>query len=114
MIYYLDVHGRGSWADCFLSLMGYNVAPQRLQAAIKRLFELGTRRIRIPRVCVEAVPLFETLDGNDSSDYVQRVEPSPSGGAKLASALMDVILGADTHAEADGYNRLLNASVSRE
>lgn len=32
MIYYLDVHGRGSWADCFLSLMGYNIAPQRLQA----------------------------------------------------------------------------------
>ena len=39
MIYYLDVHGRGSWADCFLQGMCYNCAPGRLQAAIKRVFD---------------------------------------------------------------------------
>ena len=47
MIYYLDVHGRGSWADCFLQCMCYDCAPGRLQAAIKRVFELATSTIRI-------------------------------------------------------------------
>ena len=31
MYYYLDVHGRGSWADCFLQCMCYDVNPARLQ-----------------------------------------------------------------------------------
>ena len=91
MIYYLDVHGRGSWADCFLAAMGYNCAPWRLQAAIRKVFELATSRIRIPGVDVLAFPLFEVLDGNDPRDYVQRVEPSPRGGAKMARALLDAI-----------------------
>ena len=72
--YFLDVHGRGSWADCFLSAMCYDCAPGRLQAAIRKVFELATRRIRIPGVEVVALPLFEHLDGSDSRDYVQRVE----------------------------------------
>lgn len=37
--------------------------------------------------------VMQVLDGSDSRDYVQRVEPSPQGGAKMARALMDVILG---------------------
>ena len=93
MYYYLDVHGRGSWADGFLSCMCYNCAPWRLQAAIRKVYELATRRIRIPGVEVVPVPLFETLDGRDTRDYVQRVEPSPQGGRKMASALMDAIYG---------------------
>ena len=39
------------------------------------------------------MPLFEVLDGSDTRDYVQRVEPSPQGGRKMAVALMDVIYG---------------------
>ena len=93
MIYYLDVHGRGSWADCFLAAMCYDCVPSRLQSAIKKVFELATSRIRIPGVEVVAMPLFEVLDGSDSRDYVQRVEPSPLGGRKMAAALMDVIYG---------------------
>ena len=34
------------------------------------------------------------LDGSHPRDYVQRVEPSEEGGAKIAAALMDVIVGA--------------------
>eukprot|EP00908_Phaeocystis_cordata_P025746 Transcript_8226.p2 GENE.Transcript_8226~~Transcript_8226.p2 ORF type:complete len:120 (-),score=47.42 Transcript_8226:109-468(-) len=93
MIYYLDVHGRGSWADCFLQCMCYDCAPGRLQAAIKRVFELATSTIRIEGTEVVAYPLFEVLDGSDSRDYVQRVEPSPQGGAKMGRALMDALLG---------------------
>ena len=62
MIYYLDVHGRGSWADCFLQGMCYNCAPGRLQAAIKRVFELATSRISIAGTEVVAFPLFEVSE----------------------------------------------------
>ena len=92
-IYYLDVHGRGSWADCFLQAMCYDCAPSRLQSAIRQVFELATRRIRIPGVDVHAFPLFEVLDGSDTRDYAQRVEPSPRGGAKMAAGLCDALFG---------------------
>lgn len=93
MYYFLDVHGRGSWADCFLMCMCYNIAPWRLQAALRKVFELATRRIRIPGVEVIPFALFDVLDGEDTRDYVQRVEPSPQGGRKMALALMDAIYG---------------------
>ena len=39
----------------------------------------------------EVVPLalFHTLDGTDSRDYLQRVEPSVRGGQKMAQAILD-------------------------
>ena len=46
MIYFLDVHGRGSWADTFLCCMCYDCAPSRLQSAIRKVFELATSRIQ--------------------------------------------------------------------
>ncbi|EOD15105.1 hypothetical protein EMIHUDRAFT_470593 [Emiliania huxleyi CCMP1516] len=92
MIYFLDVHGRGSWADCFLKMVCYDSSPARLQAAIRALFSLATRRVAIPGVEVVPFPLFEALDGSDPRDYVQRVEPSPEGGRKMAAALLDAIL----------------------
>jgi len=73
--------------------MGYDCAPGRLQAAIRAVFNLATRRIRIPGVDVIAYPLFEVLDGSNSADYVQRVEPSPLGGQKMARALVDALYG---------------------
>ena len=41
-------------------------------------------------------PLYmspEVLDGRDTRDYVQRVEPSPQGGRKMAVALLEAIYG---------------------
>ena len=36
------------------------------------------------------VPLFKTgMDGTDRKDYVQRVEPSAQGGAKMAAPPLD-------------------------
>mmetsp|Transcript_2545 Transcript_2545/g.8384 ORF Transcript_2545/g.8384 Transcript_2545/m.8384 type:complete len:336 (+) Transcript_2545:55-1062(+) len=92
MIYYLDVHGRGSWADGTLRLLGYNAKPELLQRAIRHVFKLGTRRIHIDGVPVVALPFFEILDGSDTADYVERVEPSPRGGAKLAAAIVEAVL----------------------
>lgn len=94
MIYYLDAAGRGSWADATLQLLGYNAAPRVLQRAIRHVYRYGTKRIRLGGTTVVTLPLFEVLDGSDTRDYVQRVEPSPTGGAKMAQAIVDAALGA--------------------
>merc|ERR1711972_637225 len=87
MIYFLDENG-SSWADQALAALDYNNDPARLQEAIRAVFRLATRRIRIRGTEVVAFPLFQVLDGRDSRDYVSRVEPSPSGGKKMAQAFM--------------------------
>eukprot|EP00415_Alexandrium_ostenfeldii_P004312 UN4312 len=91
MIYFLDESG-SSWADRALDALDYNNNPGRLQEAIRSVFRLATSRICIPGTEVVAFPLFEVLDGRDTSDYVSRVEPSPSGGRKMARALLDVLV----------------------
>lgn len=91
MIYFLDEQG-SSWADAALEALDYDRNPARLQEAIRAVFRLATRRIHIRGTNVVAFPLFEVLDGKNSSDYVSRVEPSRSGGSKIAKALMDVVL----------------------
>ena len=47
--------------------------------------------IQIPGSEVIPIPLFHTLDGTRSEDYVARVEPSAIGGKKMAEYLLDVI-----------------------
>lgn len=49
--------------------------------------------IRIPGSEVIPVPLFHTLDGTRTEDYVARVEPSASGGRKMAEYLLDAMRG---------------------
>jgi len=90
-IYYPDEKQTGSWADRTLGYLGYNTNPVKLQAAIKKIFELGTSKIKIDDVEVVAFPLFKVLDGKTSSDYVQRVEPSSQGGRKIENSLIDVL-----------------------
>lgn len=92
MIYFLDENPTASWAGRILSVLGYDREPAKLQEAIKQIFRLATQNIRIPGTTVVAVPLFEVLDGKNSADYVQRVEPSASGGAKMGAFLVDKIL----------------------
>lgn len=93
MIYFLDEEG-SSWADAALASLGYDRDPARLQAAIRAIFRLATKRIRIRGTDVVAFPLFEVLDGRSTTDYVSRVEPSASGGKKMAQALMREVLPA--------------------
>lgn len=95
MLYYLDQNKTPSWAGDTLRMLGYDANPAKLQAVIKRVFELGTSKIRIPGVEVIPFPLFQALDGTDAADYLQRVEPSAQGGRKMAEALLPAILGAE-------------------
>ena len=91
MYYYLDKNPTPSWAGCALQCLGYNSTPQKLQTLIRRAFEEATSKIEIPGSKVIPVPLFNVLDGENSRDYVARVEPSSQGGRKMAEYLLDVI-----------------------
>ena len=90
MIYHLDERATGSWADGALSCLCYDACPGRLQAGIEAAFVHATSQIQIDGTEVVPFPLFRVLDGKTSSDYCQRVEPSPQGGRKMAAALLDV------------------------
>jgi len=120
MIYYLDETPGGSWADTVLGCLGYDADPAKLKYAIKLLFDTISAKgfsaqppredVRSkPTLCggdegnapestgssidtqVLPFPLFDVLDGTDTNDYVQRVEPSVEGGRKMAGALLDFI-----------------------
>lgn len=92
MLYFLDEAPVPSWAGLVLRALGYDSNPRKIQAMIRQLFRLATTRISIPGSQVVAVPMFECLDGKDTTDYVQRVEPSAKGGEKLGKFLIDTIL----------------------
>jgi len=87
MIYHPCESGTG-WADTTLSALGYDEKPSWLQSLIKAVFELATKQIRIEGVEVVPIPLFQILDPKDSSDYLFRVEPSSTGGKKMADAFL--------------------------
>lgn len=91
MLYMLDERAGGSWADGTLRALGYNSSPYRVQRVIRALYERATKRVAVAGTEVVPVPLFEALDGSDTADYVQRVEPSVTGGEKLASLLIDPV-----------------------
>lgn len=92
MIYYPDEQSTGSWADRVLGYLGYNNDPQKLQAAIHQLFTHATRNISISGCQVVPFAMHRVLDGKNTSDYVQRVEPSAIGGKKLAKAFVKCCL----------------------
>lgn len=88
-IYYPDETPTPSWANTVLSIIGYDRNPAKIQAIIKQIFEHASAKIDIPGVDVVPLPLFRTLDGSDSADYVARVEPSAVGGRKMAAAILN-------------------------
>ena len=91
MIYYPDEKITGSWADKVLGYLGYNKDPQKLQEAIKQIFIHATSKIIIPGSEVIPFPMYKIMNGRDTHDYVQRVEPSHQGGKKLADAFVKII-----------------------
>lgn len=91
MIYYPDENQAPSWANAALGALGYNHNPSKLQAMIRTMFKYATSTIRIPGTEVVPVPLYAVLDGGRSEDYVARVEPSASGGRKMAEYIWEVI-----------------------
>ena len=91
MIYYPDENTSPSWAGPALGALGYNQNPAKLQTLIRKAHVEAVCRIRIPGSTVISVPLYHVLDGKNTDDYVQRVEPSPAGGRKMAEFLLDLM-----------------------
>ena len=94
MLYYLDEKEGGSWADFTLSKLGYNSDPTKLQLIMREIYKRGTSHMQVGDIPVVPVPLYEALDGKDTNDYVQRVEPSAQGGQKMAKTILDHLLPA--------------------
>jgi hypothetical protein len=91
MIYYPDETNTGGWASRALNLLGYDKDPEKIQLLIRKAFHEATSMTRIPGVEVIPVPLYNALNGKDTTDYVARVEPSAKGGTKMAEFLLDII-----------------------
>ena len=89
MLYFPDASDKiQSWASQTLDLLGYSKDPKRLQAAIESIYRHAIKAIKIDGVKISYFPMFRTLDGTETQDYVQLVEPSGLGGAKLARNLI--------------------------
>lgn len=94
MIYYPledGVSKQKSWADTQLKLLGYNRFPRQLQTAITQMYELATKKIKIPGTKVVPCALFEAMDGKNGDDYTARVEPSAEGGRKIGLKLKEIV-----------------------
>lgn len=91
MIYFPDEKSTGSWADASLCCMGYPCCPSKLQTAIRTMFEISTKNIAISSISTVPLAFYEVLDGKSSSDYVERVEPSVTGGRKLSAQIIEAL-----------------------
>lgn len=91
MVYYPDETNDPGWAGPALGALGYDRNPAKLQALMRKVYQQAVSRVSIDGCEVIPVPLFHVLDGKDTRDYVQRVEPSPSGGRRMAELLLDII-----------------------
>ena len=60
-------------------------------------FVMSRRKISIQGSEVIPLPLFNVLDGKNTSDYVARVEPSSQGGRKMAEFLLDTMDRGSAH-----------------
>lgn len=95
MIYYPLEAGKGQkgWANLQLKALGYDTWPERLQAAIRAMYESATKTIKVEGTEIIPCPIFEILDGKNAADYAERVEPSEEGGRKMAEQFMRLLEG---------------------
>ena len=92
-IYFPDEKEGASWAEFPLSKLGYNTNPKRLQDLIRKIYRDAISRIAVEGTDVIPIPLYKALNGKNTEDYEARVEPSATGGEKIASLIMDSIEG---------------------
>lgn len=88
-IYYPDEQSGSSWADRVLRYIGYDADPTKLQICIDQIHKYAISQIQIDGAETIHVPLYKILDGKNPYDYVQRMEPSDSGGQKIATELIN-------------------------
>ena len=68
----------------------YDDNPSKLQLIIRSLYgAIKAKGFQVDGTTVKPFPMFEVLDGKNTEDYCQRVEPSVQGGEKMARAFLD-------------------------
>jgi lysophospholipase L1-like esterase len=82
-----------SWANAQLKALRYDSYPEKLQMAIRQMYEIATKEIRIEGTEVLPCALYEVLDGKEKKDYTDRVEPSADGGRKMAEIFVGLLEG---------------------
>jgi len=88
MVYNLDEAMVESWANAFLNILCYSCFPRVFQYRMNLAFKYGISKVKIPNTEVVPIALSEALDGSDTNDYKQRVEPSIQGGRKMANLIL--------------------------
>jgi len=91
MVYYPQhsLPGVHSWADGSLGMMGYNRDPENLKRVMQAVFNFAVKRITPPEgTILIPLALYDVLDPGSAVDYIERVEPSKEGGAKMAAAIL--------------------------
>jgi lysophospholipase L1-like esterase len=82
-----------SWANAQLKVLRYDSYPEKLQMAIRQMYDIATKEIQIVGTEVLPCALYEVLDGKEKKDYTDRVEPSADGGKKMAERFVELLKG---------------------
>jgi hypothetical protein len=97
MYYFFDLNKNSpSWTKTALTNLEYDTNPNRVKQLLIALYHTVTRNIEIDGMNKENViglPLYRYMDGTNTNDYDNRVEPSVEGGKKIAKAVFDAIKG---------------------
>jgi hypothetical protein len=92
MMYYPDENNHiASWMDKALGLLQYNTKPVIVQTAIEAIYNNSICNIKVKGTNIVPCPVFQVLDGKTTSDYVGRVEPSSTGGEKMAEMFVNIL-----------------------
>ena len=89
-MYFPCLYGKG-WADKTLKLFNYDKNYKKIHHIMKSIYEEATCKIKIKGSKVVTCKLFEVLDYKNKDDYIQRVEPSVTGGSKMAIEYIKII-----------------------
>ena len=96
MYYFFDLKNSLTWANNILNNLEYDTNPDRVKKLLISLYHTVIRDMKIDGMNKENViglPLYRYMDGTDTNDYDNRVEPSVEGGKKIAKAVFDAIKG---------------------
>jgi hypothetical protein len=83
--------GQQSWAEVQLKALGYNSYPTQLQTAIRAMYEIATKKIKVEGTQIVPCALHDVLDGKTPGDYTARVEPNHEGGRKMAVRFVELL-----------------------
>lgn len=90
-IYFPDEEPGDSWAELPLSKLGYDSNPRKLQGLIQKIYVDAISRIQVEGTKVVPIALYNALDSKNTDDYEARVEPSATGGQKMAELFLDTM-----------------------